>query len=181
MWLKSDRLRLVGKADVVEFHDGGQASSLPFQIAPSNLGAAVEKMHMGAEAHGRLEACPTLPYPIEYKRGRRRRWDNDDVQLCAQALCLEEMLGLPPGGVPAGAIYHIKSKRRREVLFTDKLRRKTETAAARLHELITSGITPPAMLKPRCDGCSLREVCMPELAAQMDHVERYCQELFQIK
>ena len=141
MWLKSDRLRLVGKADVVEFQS--------------------------------LE----VPYPVEYKRGKRKKWDNDDVQLCAQALCLEEMLGVP---VPRGAIFHIKSKRRREVVFTDKLRKQTEATAARLHELIASGITPVAVLKPQCDGCSLRDVCLPELGNQTARVEQYCRELFQV-
>ncbi len=145
MWLKSDRLRLVGKADVVEFH-------------PQPSG-------------------PEIPFPVEYKRGKRKKWDNDDVQLCAQTMCLEEMLGVP---VPRGAIFHIKSKRRREVVFTDKLRKKTEATAARLHELIASGITPAAVLKPQCDGCSLREVCQPELADQTARVERYCRELFQV-
>ena len=118
-----------------------------------------------------------VPFPVEYKRGKRKKWDNDDVQLCAQALCLEEMLGVP---VPRGAIFHIQSKRRREVLFTDKLRKKTEATAARLHELIASGVTPAAVLKPQCDGCSLRDVCLPELADQTARVERYCRELFQV-
>lgn len=157
MWLKSDRLRLVGKADVVEFQDVGQ----PFQ----------------ADGQAGRPDLYEVPFPVEYKRGKRRKWDNDDVQLCAQALCLEEMLGVP---VPRGAIFHIKSKRRREVVFTDKLRKKTEATAARLHELIASGVTPAAVLKPQCDGCSLREVCLPELADQTARVERYCRELFQV-
>jgi len=116
-----------------------------------------------------------VPYPIEYKRGKRKKWDNDDVQLCAQALCLEEMLGV---AVPRGAIFHIKSKRRREVAFTDKLRAKTEAAAARLHELIAAGITPPAVLKPQCDGCSLRGICLPGLAASS--AGDYCRRLLEV-
>ena len=154
MWLKSDRLRLVGKADVVEFHSVGQVSNLPAAEASSTVSEA-----------GRLETCPTIPFPVEYKRGKRKKWDNDDVQLCAQAICLEEMLGV---SVP------------REVVFTDKLRKKTEATAARLHELIASGVTPPAVLKPQCDGCSLRGVCLPELGNQAARVERYCRELFQV-
>ncbi len=78
-------------------------------------------------------AVGTSPYPVEYKRGRRKRWDNDEVQLCAQAICLEEMLGMP---VPVGAIYHTTSRGRREVVFSALLRAKTEAAAARLHELL---------------------------------------------
>lgn len=121
--LFSNRLGLVGKADIVEFR--GQTA-----------------------------------YPIDYKRGRRRRWVNDDVQLCAQALCLEEMLG---AAVPRGAVFHAQSKRRREVEFTLGLREETERAVERLRLLIASRAVPAAEIKPQCDGCSLREVCMPEL------------------
>ena len=159
MTLISRRLGLSGKGDVVEFHLVGQ----PFQADGQ---AGKPDLRSGE-----------VPYPVEYKRGKRKKWDNDDVQLCAQALCLEEMLG---ASVPRGAIFHIKSKRRREVIFTDKLRKKTEATAARLHELIASGVTPAAVLKPQCDGCSLREVCLPELGDQTARVERYCRELFQV-
>jgi len=141
--LQSKRLRLTGKADVVEFHRQSDGSQ--------------------------------VVYPIEYKRGRRRRWDNDDVQLCAQALCLEEMLGVP---VPGGAIYHMKSKRRREITFTVELRAKTEAAACRLHELVAAGVTPPPVLKPRCKGCSLHDLCMPELLSQTDKMRQYQRGLF---
>lgn len=144
MPLRSLRLRIVGKADVVEFH-------------PQPGGGHV-------------------PYPVEYKRGRRRKWDNDDVQLCAQALCLEEMLGQ---SVPAGAIFHVKSKRRREVVFTPELRAKTEQAASRLHELVAAGVTPPPVLKPRCRGCSLRERCLPETLSQPARIGRYLRQLYQ--
>lgn len=143
VYLRCGRLRLTGKADVIEFH--GDAG--------------------GGE----------VPYPVEYKRGKRRRWDNDDVQLCAQALCLEEMLGV---AVPAGAIYHLKSRRRREIDFTPALRAKTEEAARRLHELVASGRTPAPVLKPRCKGCSLRELCLPELLGQPDRARAYQKSLF---
>jgi CRISPR-associated exonuclease Cas4 len=103
-----------------------------------------------------------VPVPVEYKHGRRRRWNNDDVQLCAQALCLEEMLGRP---VPEGAIYHSQSKVRRTVVLTPALRSETEAAVARLHELLASGAIPPAVLKPQCRGCSLRGHCLPEAFA----------------
>ena len=143
VWLRSARLRLVGRADVVEFFRGV---------------ADVE-----------------TPFPVEYKRGRRRRWDNDDVQLCAQALCLEEMLDTQ---VPAGAIFHIKSKRRRDVAFTTELRAKTEDAARRLHQLLTVGVTPPPMLRPRCRGCSLHDYCLPELLPDRRALQNYQQALF---
>ena len=146
VWLKSERLRLIGKTDVVEF-----------RTRPD-----------GAE----------VVYPVEYKRGKRRRWDNDDVQLCAQALCLEEMLGAT---IPAGAIFHIKSKRRREVMFTPVLRGKTEDAALRLHDLVARGVTPPPVLKPRCRGCSLRELCLPELLPQKARLQEYQQNLYRVE
>jgi CRISPR-associated exonuclease Cas4 len=142
--LQSRRLRLTGKADIVEFRPG--------------------------------EGGVEVPFPVEYKRGRRRRWDNDDVQLCAQALCLEEMLGT---GVPAGAVFHIKSKRRRDIAFTPELRAKTEEAAHQLHELVASGRTPPPVLKPRCKGCSLFDLCMPSLLMETSRITRYHQELFE--
>ena len=145
IWLKSDRLRLVGKADVVEFH---------------------------SRADG-----PDQPFPVEYKRGKRRKWDNDDVQLCAQAICLEEMLGIP---IPRGAIFHIKTKRRRDVEFTPTLRNKTEMAARRLHELIDAGVTPPPILKPQCDGCSLLEVCLPKVFVKTNTVADYVQTLWKV-
>lgn len=184
MWLKSDRLRLVGKADVVEFqpvgesfHDSHLVRQDTRESEAPNPNESVENLGHGMTELRSRTTLNEVPFPVEYKRGKRRKWDNDDVQLCAQAICLEEMLGVE---VPRGAIFHIRSKRRREVVFTDKLRKKTEMAAARLHELIASGVTPPAVLKPQCEGCSLREVCLPELADQTARVERYCRELFQV-
>jgi CRISPR-associated exonuclease Cas4 len=145
IWLKSDRLRLVGKADVVEFH-------------PQPGGFDV-------------------PFPIEYKRGKRKKWDNDDVQLCAQALCLEEMLGV---AVPRGAVFHVKTKRRREVEFTLVLRDKTASTARRLHELIAARVTPPPVVKPQCQGCSLVELCLPKLLARPKAINTYMQSLWSI-
>jgi CRISPR-associated exonuclease Cas4 len=100
------------------------------------------------------------PVPVEYKKGRRRKFDNDEIQLCAQAFCLEEMFACE---VPAGYIYHAASKRRREVLFDWRLREETERTIIAVREMLAAGVTPAAELKPRCDGCSLRRVCMPEL------------------
>lgn len=102
------------------------------------------------------------PVPVEYKRGRRRKWDNDDIQVCAQAICLEEMLGLD---ISVGAVFHIKTKRRREVSIDLDLRSRTIRAAERLHELLTKTVAPLPMLHPKCKQCSVREVCMPELVS----------------
>jgi CRISPR-associated exonuclease Cas4 len=79
-------------------------------------------------------------YPVEFKVGRRRQWENDDAQLCAQALCLEEMFGRP---VPSGAVFHAESKRRRQVEFTPELRRLTADAVAALHALATPQAPDP--------------------------------------
>ena len=144
LWLVSHRLRLLGVADVVEFHPAADG---------------------GAD----------VPFPIEYKRGRRKRWDNDEVQLCAQAICLEEMLGVT---VPAGAVYSVKSRRRREVAFSASLRQRTADAAGRLHHLLTTSTAPPPVLLPRCGGCSVREICMPELVSAENRYHRAAAELF---
>jgi CRISPR-associated exonuclease Cas4 len=109
-----------------------------------------------------LEFHGETPYPVDYKRGKRKQWINDDVQLCAQALCLEEMTQAP---VPQGAIFHAQSKRRREVVFTNTLRNETRNVSERLHTLVRNALVPTAELKPQCEGCSLHEVCLPELQA----------------
>jgi CRISPR-associated exonuclease Cas4 len=139
LWVRSNRLRLIGVADLVEFRPE--------------------------------------PYPVEYKRGRRRKWDNDDVQLCAQALCLEEMLAT---AVPRGAIFHVRSKRRREVEFDADLRRLTEDTVARLHELIQAGVVPPPVLHPKCRQCSLHDVCMPELISARRTYDQAATQLFTV-
>ena len=114
-------------------------------------------------------------YPVEYKKGPRRRFENDDAQLCAQALCLEEMTGRP---VPAGAIFHAASKRRREVAFTPELRALTEDAVRKVRDILVSATVPPAAASPRCDGCSLRPMCLPEIVSNPAKVARYNAPLY---
>ena len=97
--------------------------------------------------------------PVEFKLGKRRKWENDDAQLCAQALCLEEMFG---AAIPSGAIFHADSKRRREVEFSAELRQHTENAARQLHELFASESVPPAEYREACQECSLFEICLPK-------------------
>ncbi|MFZ5623846.1 MAG: CRISPR-associated protein Cas4 [Gemmatimonadota bacterium] len=120
--LASQRLRLTGRADVVEFHANGTI------------------------------------LPVEYKRGRPKRDDCDRVQLCAQALCLEEIHGCR---IPRGALYYGQTRRREEVVFDEGLRTRTEAAVTRLHELITARRTPPAVREPKCERCSLLHLCLP--------------------
>ena len=100
--------------------------------------------------------------PVEFKKGKRRKFDNDDAQLCAQALCLEEMFGLD---IPKGVIFHAKSKRRREVEFTEDLRRLTEQAIEAMHRLIEEEVVPQAVHKPQCSECSLFDYCLPEITS----------------
>jgi CRISPR-associated exonuclease Cas4 len=116
-----------------------------------------------------VEMCAGVPAPVEYKKGKRRQFDNDDIQLCAQALCLEEMFGV---AVPAGGIYHAASKRRRQVVFDAKLRDETVQIIAAVHRLIAESYVPPAVLKPRCNGCSLYHICLPELTGAEASVAR---------
>ncbi len=99
--------------------------------------------------------------PVEFKMGKRHQWENDDVQLCAQALCLEEMFGAT---IPRGAIFHAQSKRRREVEFGADLRARTEQAVAGLRALLSADAVPPARyIEGRCEECSLYEICLPRL------------------
>jgi CRISPR-associated exonuclease Cas4 len=100
-----------------------------------------------------------IPYPVEYKSGSKKARLADDIQLCAQALCLEEMLGCP---VPLGAIYHAGSKRRREVKIDAKLRAHTEETIRATRELLISHKLPPPVRDKRCDDCSLIDACMPQ-------------------
>lgn len=128
--LRSLEMGLYGKADAVEFYRDSARRKTPWQ-----------------------------PYPVEYKRGQPKVDDCDKVQLCAQALCLEEMLDTE---IPAGALFYGKIRRRQEILFDRELREKTKNAAVRLHELINGGVTPPALYTPKCRSCSLIDQCMPE-------------------
>jgi len=122
-----------------------------------------------ADDHGTL-----IHYPVDFKRGKKRRWDNNEAQLCAQALCLEEMLQVT---VPRGAIFHIKSGRREEIEFDQSLRAKTEQAALRLRQLIDLRETPTAKCHPKCKGCSLLEWCMPKSLRPRSTAARYLQSI----
>jgi len=99
------------------------------------------------------------PYPVEYKHGPKRQKHHDDLQLVAQAMCLEEMAGKP---VPRGAIYHHSSRRRREVQLTDVLRRQVEETVETIRAMFVSGKLPPAVNDARCKECSLKELCQPK-------------------
>ncbi|MDQ3555291.1 MAG: CRISPR-associated protein Cas4 [Gemmatimonadota bacterium] len=110
------------------------------------------------------------PFPVEYKRGKPKRDRSDETQLCAQALCLEEMLGTP---IPAGALFYGTTRRRFDIAFDAALRAATETAALRLHEMIRGGITPRAVREPKCERCSLLQLCLPEALGPGRSAARY--------
>lgn len=124
--LWSDRLHLIGKADLVEFHPDGSVN------------------------------------PVEFKHGRKRAKLHDDIQLAAQALCLEEMLGR---SVPEGAIYHASSRRRRSVVITDELRRLVVDTANAIRAMLASSALPAPANDGRCRECSLQALCQPEAVA----------------
>jgi CRISPR-associated exonuclease Cas4 len=101
-------------------------------------------------------------YPVEYKHGPRRQHAHDDLQLCAQAVCLEEMFGQ---AVPQGAIYHHTTRRRREVVFTPELRAEMEAIIAAIRFLRRDGRMPPPVNDARCPNCSLADACVPAVLA----------------
>ena len=113
--------------------------------------------------------------PVEFKLGKRRHWQNDDVQLCAQALCLEEMFAAT---IPGGAVFHADSKRRRLVEFTPALRQSTLAAIADLHALLAAVAMPLAEFKPACEHCSLFEICLPKATENPGRAERAALNLF---
>lgn len=120
-------------------------------------------------AHGKV-------YPVEFKHGKRQRWVNDDLQLAAQAICLEEMAGIP---VPLGAIYHVSSRRRREVSITSELRQQVRDAVTEIRELFGSRVLPPPIDDERkCGECSLREICQPELGRANRKIAAQAANLF---
>lgn len=124
-----------------------------------------------------VEMKDEQPTPVEYKKGRKKKWDNDDIQLCAQAFCLEEMFDTK---IPTGFIYHAGSKKRREVFFDESLRKKTIETINAVRQMIRDKNVPPAILLPHCDGCSLRKICMPELTGtKMETANKYGKTLWE--
>ncbi len=110
-------------------------------------------------------------YPVEHKRGKPKPDECDMIQVCAQALCLEEMLGQ---SIPEGAIFYGKPRRRQIVVFDDKLRKTTIETCKKVHELIQKKIIPKAQYDAKkCIACSLYETCMPQYAMKVkDYFDR---------
>jgi CRISPR-associated exonuclease Cas4 len=135
--LRSLRLGLIGKADVVEYHRSGTRWQ---------------------------------PFPVEYKRGRPKIDHCDKIQLCAQALCLEEMLNM---SISAGALFYGQTRHRLDVTFDEALRRETEDAAKQAHALIDTGSTPKPVYAKRCERCSLKAECLPKTIQKKRSVKTY--------
>lgn len=133
--LVSYRLGLSGRADVVEFH----------------------RKQNGLKIPGRSGSW--MPFPVEYKRGKPKSDESDEVQLCAQAMCMEEMFGTKIG---EGALYYGETRRRSAVNFSTELRFYVVKYASEMHRLFDNGITPPPVYKPHCKFCSLVDICIPQ-------------------
>ncbi|MBN1578407.1 MAG: CRISPR-associated protein Cas4 [Chitinispirillaceae bacterium] len=149
--LRSLEHGLSGIADVVEFHR--------------------------VESHGISlsgKSGQWKPFPVEYKRGKPKSNQCDEIQLCAQALCLEEMLGCSV--IRAGAMYYGSQHRRVDVAFDESLRKLTKDTSMRLHSLLATSITPKAIYCKKCDNCSLFEICMPGASKMQGSVNAYIDE-----
>lgn len=133
----SHTLGLSGKCDVVEFHRSPD----------------------GIQLHG--EDGLWLPFPVEYKRGQPKEHNADRLQLCAQAMCLEEMLCCP---IPQGALFYGETRRRTSVLFDEALRQQVTALTQEMHALYRRGNTPKAAVSKSCNACSLKEYCLPHLS-----------------
>ena len=135
----SRTLGVSGKCDVVEFYrdDGGVALR-------------------GSEGLWR-------PFPVEYKRGKPKAHSADELQLCTQAMCLEEMLCC---AIPQGALYYGEPRRRTQVEFTQELRDEVRACLSEMHSLYARGHTPRVKPGKMCRACSLREACLPALAGR---------------
>ena len=160
--LRSLILGLSGRADVVEFH----RQSHPDPATESGSFASAVPLD-GIGGHW-------APFPVDYKRGKPKRDRCDEVQLCAQALCLQEMLGVQ---VPDGALFYGRTQRRQDVVFDEELRATTAEAACRLHELVSSGVTPRAMKMPKCKRCSLIDLCLPEAMGKGRSARTYLRQV----
>ncbi len=143
-------------------HEAGSESRRDFRIARAlALQSAALGLHGVAdivEFH-RQPDDTWRPFPVEYKRGRPKHEPIDAVQLCAQAICLEEMLHTT---VPAGALFYGATHRREDVIFDDALRTETHALAVAVREQLAAGRTPSPIYAVKCRACSLLELCRPQ-------------------
>lgn len=141
--LFSNRLGLTGVADMVEFQKVAKADD-------------EDGRTVATELPGRNGFWK--PFPVEYKRGKPKSHQADEVQLCAQALCLEEMLDVV---IPRGALFYGETRHRVEVEFDSVLRGLTETVVENARDMLQSRVTPPPIFSKACNSCSLIDDCRP--------------------
>ncbi|HEY9794052.1 MAG TPA: CRISPR-associated protein Cas4 [Leptolyngbyaceae cyanobacterium] len=111
-----------------------------------------------------IESSSGQVYPVEYKRGRKGEWDNDELQVCAQALCLEEMTGQT---VKTGYIYYANSHQRQKVEISAELREEAKSTLQAVTTLLSTATMPPPVYTKRCSGCSLYSQCLPQAASKV--------------
>ncbi len=148
--VRSLRLGLIGVADVVEFR---------------GVESPDEGIKVPIIGHGLWQ-----PYIIEYKRGKPKLDRSDEVQLCAQAMCLEEMVG---ASIKESAFFYGSPRRRQTAFLDNTLRHETEDVAERVHQLLLSGKTPPPAYSYKCQKCSLIDLCLPKATGSPKKVARY--------
>jgi len=125
----------------------------------------------GVQLPGRDEMY--LPAPVEYKRGKEKRNHSDEAQLCAQAICLEEMLAV---SIPVGYLYYGKTRQRVAVELTSELRELVYKNAAEMHTLFKRGYTPRVKPSKACRSCSLEDICLPKLQEKTISASKYIQQ-----
>ncbi len=178
IWAESG-LTAEGRLMHERVHEEGNESRGDLRIA---RGVHLRSLRLGligvadvVEFH-RVSKSVWQPYPVEYKRGKPKYDHCDALQLCAQALCLEEMLNL---SVPAGALFYGKTRRRSDVVFDEALRRETEETANRVRALLAGGKTPLPVYEKRCERCSLIGECLPKKMEKKSPVQRYIQRVME--
>lgn len=112
------------------------------------------------------------PAPVEYKRGKEKKDECDEAQLCAQAICLEEMLSIP---IPAGSFYYGEIRHRMKVELTDDLRSLVERMSSEMHHYFERGYTPKVKPSKACKSCSLNDICLPDLQGNLLSASQYIQ------
>lgn len=173
VWAEN-RLTAEGRVMHDRAHEGGSDTRGPVRTA---RGLRIRSLQLGLIGQADVVEFPkgAPPFPVEYKRGKPKANRCDEIQLCAQALCLEEMLEVE---VPMGALFYGQPRRRTDVTFDTGLRALTQDTAERLHALVQAAVTPPAAYEKKCDACSLLEICQPKSVGTR-HVFTYLKRMLQ--
>jgi CRISPR-associated exonuclease Cas4 len=156
MFLRSFKLGLFGQADVIEF----------WSASPESGGIHLD----GFSGYW-------MPKPIEYKRGKPKSDDRDRVQLCAQAVSIEEMMEVK---IEEGALYYGETRRREVVIFTEELRILVSSLSYEMHQFFSKGTTPKAKYEKKCLSCSLFEICVPKVINRKGSINNYINQAMQI-